>query len=205
MILAPQLRCQAQFAAVHGAELGVKQLVVVGVHQAGGADLRPGREAMLVAAAAQFDSILRSVRRRPDHAVHGQHAQGLLRIDRGAAPGLGQQAEQLGQGVLIQALAGLHAGARRAQRLSIQAQIQLLHHLPQRPIAKQRQSDDQPHGMLGRQLAPPDGGLAAGLKRLRDPGGIYQYAELIESIRHSGKGLAQSAFKQTHQAKKGTC
>ena len=62
VILAAQLRCQAQFAAVHGAELGIKHFVAVCVHQASGADLRPGREAMLVAAAAQFDSILRGVR-----------------------------------------------------------------------------------------------------------------------------------------------
>ena len=64
VILAAQLRCQAQFAAVHGAELGIKHFVAVCVHRQSGADLRPGREAMLVAAAAQFDSILRGVRRR---------------------------------------------------------------------------------------------------------------------------------------------
>lgn len=90
VILAAQLRCQAQFAAVHGAELGIKHFVAVCVHQASGADLRPGREAMLVAAAAQFDSILRGVRRRPDHTIHSQHAQWLAHIHRRTAPGLGQ-------------------------------------------------------------------------------------------------------------------
>ena len=41
-----------------------------------------GREAMLVAAAAQFDSILRGVRRRPDHTIHSQHARWLAHIHR---------------------------------------------------------------------------------------------------------------------------
>jgi hypothetical protein len=89
--------------------------------------------------------------------------------------------------------------------LSIQAQVQLLHHLPQWPIAKQRQSDHQPHGMLGRQLAPPDRGFAAGRQRLLDPGGVYQCAEFIKPVWNSGQGIAQRALKQAHQAKKGTC
>ena len=58
VILAAQLRCQAQFAAVHGAELAssISWLWCPSGKWRGSA---AGREAMLVAAAAQFDSILR--------------------------------------------------------------------------------------------------------------------------------------------------
>ena len=64
VILAAQLRCQAQFAAVHGAEMASTAFRGCVCPSGKWADLRPGREAMLVAAAAQFDSgILRGVRR----------------------------------------------------------------------------------------------------------------------------------------------
>lgn len=85
--------------------------------------------------------------------------------------------------------------------LPIQAQLQLLDHLPQGAVAKQGQCNHQPHRVPRGQLASSDGGLAAGGQRLCNPTGVYQRAEFARSIRYSGQGLAQGALQQAHQKK----
>lgn len=202
MVFALQLRCQAQLAAVHAAEFGIEQLVVMGVHQTGGTDLRPGQGAVLGAATAQLRAVVGRVRSRPHHTIDSQYPQ-RAGVRWSAAPGPGQQTKQAGQRLFAQALAGLHAGTGRGQRLPIQTEIELLDNLPQRPIAKQRQSDHQPDGVFGRQFASSDRGLAGGCQCLLNAGGVDQCAEFIKPLGDAGQGLAQCALKQAHQAKKG--
>ncbi len=104
--------------------------------KASGADCGRGREAMLVAAAAQFalDSQGCSAPTRP-HTIHS-----LRRAVAGAhSPQDGLQvlgvsrANSSAKRLLAQALAGLHARHSVQVALVHQGQIQLLHHLPQWP------------------------------------------------------------------------
>ena len=92
--------------------------------------------------------ILRGVRGRPDHTIHSQHAQWLAYIHRGDGSRLGSVERTARPKALAQALVGLHADQLVQAALVHPGQIQLLHHLPQWPISKQRQSDHKPHGML---------------------------------------------------------
>jgi hypothetical protein len=67
--------------------------------------------------------------------------------------------------------------------------------MPDRQIAKQGQPDDQPHDMLGGQLAPPDRGFARRLQRLLNPGRINQLAQAAQIARYAFQRMGQFGLK----------
>ena len=125
------------------------------VHQASGGIWTAGRHAgslQLPSSTGRVSGPTRPHHPQPVRAVAGHiHRNGGLgRVERTARPE-----------VLAQALTGctltFGAGGACPSRLKSSCCT-----MPQWPVAKQRQSDYKPHGMHRRQLAPADGGLAAG-------------------------------------------
>ena len=202
MILAAQLRCQAQFAAVHGAgELGIKAFRGCGVHQASGADLRPRAKAMLVAAAAQFDSILRGCRRRPDPPSTASTRSGWRTFTTRTAPGLGQWGQNSsakGSSLERWRACTLTLGAGGPCPSGLKSSCCCLPHWP---VSKQRQSDHKATRHARRATCVGGWSAAAGPQRLCDQVGSIN-AELLGAIRYSGRGQ-RKAFANRLIKKKG--
>nr|WP_258536174.1 hypothetical protein [Comamonas kerstersii] len=75
----------------------------------------------------------------------------------------------------------------------MQAQRQLVHHLPQWQVAKQGQPNNQPNSMLGRQLTATDRRFSCPLQSLLNPGTINESSQLIKLIWRLRETLAQCA------------
>ena len=204
-ILAAQLRCQAQFAAVHGAELGIKHpWLCVSIRQVARICGQGERPCWLpqLPSSTRFSGVSGNDQTTPSTA---STRSGWRTFTAGRLQAwVSGKSEQLGQRLLAQALAGLHADTRCGQRLSIQAQIQLLH--PPATVAGRETAPvrSQPHGMLGRQLAPADGGLPLVPSACAIQAGSINALSCSRRSGYWGR-VWRKAFASRLIGKKGTC
>ena len=191
VILAAQLRCQAQFAAVHGACFGYRHSWLC-VHQASGAICGQARgHAGCCSRPVRLDSQGCPGADQTTPSTASTRG-GWRTFTAGTAPGLGRRANSSARRPSPRRWRActltLGAGGACPSRLKSSC-CTAPPRWPDRETAPVR---SQATACSAGSLRQTDGGLAAEPQRLRDPGRVYQRAELLGGDQVLGAGVSRA-------------